>query len=297
MGDTRYVSFSAPATFVGATVTAIVYTTITTTGDIAASATGTGIELTGNVLGYGTELLVPKNISKIHWNFKTNSSRINTINNNYSINLIFEQGFIIFRVRAVGKIIDHPDYEIQGNWSVPDTGTNPSSLSCSSTYIMVEPHQATLNWQYNCVYAEEGKKKEVITYFDGSLRDRQSLTKTNSNNIVLAAESIYDFNGRKAIAILPVPLTTQALSYATNLNVNTAGNKYSWKDFDIDKSDCITSTDSLKSTVGAGNYYSRANANKSGKKAYIPDAFGFPFKAYSTSNLLFYPISQKVSWL
>ena len=58
MGDTRYLSFSAPATFVGATVTAIVYTTITTTGDIAASATGTGIELTGNVLGYGTELLV-----------------------------------------------------------------------------------------------------------------------------------------------------------------------------------------------------------------------------------------------
>ena len=58
MSATHYLSFSAPATFVGATVTAIVYTTITTTGDIAASATGTGIELTGNVLGYGTELLV-----------------------------------------------------------------------------------------------------------------------------------------------------------------------------------------------------------------------------------------------
>ena len=57
MSDTHYLAFSAPATFVGATVTAIVYTTITTTGDIAASATGTGIELTGNVLGYGTELL------------------------------------------------------------------------------------------------------------------------------------------------------------------------------------------------------------------------------------------------
>ena len=57
MTDTHYLSISAPATFIGATVTAIVYTTITTTGDIAASATGTGIELTGNILGYGTELL------------------------------------------------------------------------------------------------------------------------------------------------------------------------------------------------------------------------------------------------
>ena len=57
MSDIHYISFSAPATFVGATVTAIVYTTITATGDIAASATGTGIELTGTLLGYGTELL------------------------------------------------------------------------------------------------------------------------------------------------------------------------------------------------------------------------------------------------
>ena len=57
MTDSNYLTFSAPATFVGATVTAIVYTTIVTTGDITASATGTGIELTGNILGYGTELL------------------------------------------------------------------------------------------------------------------------------------------------------------------------------------------------------------------------------------------------
>ena len=57
MDNTHYISFSAPATFVGATVTAIVYTTITTTGDIAAAATGAGIELSGSILGYGTELI------------------------------------------------------------------------------------------------------------------------------------------------------------------------------------------------------------------------------------------------
>ncbi len=57
MTDINLLSLSTPATFVGATVTAIVYTTITTSGDIAASATGSTIELTGNILGYGTELL------------------------------------------------------------------------------------------------------------------------------------------------------------------------------------------------------------------------------------------------
>lgn len=56
--DTYFFTLSAPGTFVGATVSAIVFTTLTTTGEIAAAATGTGIELTGNILAYGTELTV-----------------------------------------------------------------------------------------------------------------------------------------------------------------------------------------------------------------------------------------------
>jgi len=53
-----FFTLTAPGTFIGATVSAIVFTTLTTTGEIAAAATGTGIELTGNVLAYGTELTV-----------------------------------------------------------------------------------------------------------------------------------------------------------------------------------------------------------------------------------------------
>lgn len=55
--NTHFISFSAPATLAAVTVTAIVYTTITTTGDIAAATTEAGIELSGNILGYGAELL------------------------------------------------------------------------------------------------------------------------------------------------------------------------------------------------------------------------------------------------
>jgi hypothetical protein len=56
--DTYYFTLSAPGAFVGATVSAIVYTTLSTTGEIAASATGTGIELGGNLIAYGTELAI-----------------------------------------------------------------------------------------------------------------------------------------------------------------------------------------------------------------------------------------------
>lgn len=56
--ETYFFTLSAPGTFVGATVSAIVYTTLSTTGEIAAASIGTGIELTGNILAYGTELAI-----------------------------------------------------------------------------------------------------------------------------------------------------------------------------------------------------------------------------------------------
>jgi hypothetical protein len=56
--DTYYLTLSAPGALVGATVSAIVYTTLSTTGEVVASVTGTGIEFGGNLIAYGTELAI-----------------------------------------------------------------------------------------------------------------------------------------------------------------------------------------------------------------------------------------------
>ena len=45
------------SSMVGTTVSSILYSAITATGDITASATQTGIELAGNIIGYGTDLV------------------------------------------------------------------------------------------------------------------------------------------------------------------------------------------------------------------------------------------------
>lgn len=57
MSDVYSVTICAPGTLIGATVSALVYTSLITTGEIAAAVTGTGIELTGNALAYGAELV------------------------------------------------------------------------------------------------------------------------------------------------------------------------------------------------------------------------------------------------
>lgn len=45
------------SSIVSTTVSSILYSAITTTGDITASATQIGIELAGNIIGYGTDFV------------------------------------------------------------------------------------------------------------------------------------------------------------------------------------------------------------------------------------------------
>lgn len=56
--DTYFLTLSAPGTIIGATVSAIVFTTLNTTGEVMATVTSTGIQFTGTILAYGTELSV-----------------------------------------------------------------------------------------------------------------------------------------------------------------------------------------------------------------------------------------------
>jgi hypothetical protein len=51
-------TMSATGTVVGATVSALVYTALSTGGELAATATGTGIELAGAAIGYGADLAI-----------------------------------------------------------------------------------------------------------------------------------------------------------------------------------------------------------------------------------------------
>lgn len=53
-------TMSATGVIVGATVSALVYTTLSTGGDAAAAVTSSGIELAGSVIGYGADLIVGK---------------------------------------------------------------------------------------------------------------------------------------------------------------------------------------------------------------------------------------------
>src|SRR6185312_4766135 len=79
-------------------------------------------------------------------------------------------------------------------------------------------HGRNLNWQASTSFAEEGKRKSVVQYFDGSLRSRQTVTKDNTTDTTIVAETLYDQQGRPEIQVLPAPTLSRIINYTPLLN-------------------------------------------------------------------------------
>lgn len=191
----------------------------------------------------------------------------------YTINLPFDDGKIYYRVRGAGKHGTDYDLRLDGAWG-----------TCASTYTVANL-DANRNWSYNAVYAEDGKRKEVITFFDGSLRQRQAVTINNSDNVAMQTETFYDYEGRPVIQTLPAPDASfgSELKFYTVQSANTTtGYQYKRRDYDRDAlyaTNCTMSAPAAMSeNNGAARYYSPSNNNNAlGYNAAIPDANQYPF--------------------
>jgi photosystem II stability/assembly factor-like uncharacterized protein len=222
----------------------------------------------------------------VAYNFKYNSTRISTTNTFYTLNLLFNKGWIIYRIRAVGYTSGDLNNEVYNVWNLAESGVLSSVNASNKIHISQQTaHENSMNWQYSATYAEEGKRKEVISYFDGSLRNRQTVTKINSNNNTIVGETIYDFQGRPAIQVLPVPVpeatcavgAQNTIHFYPNFNKNENEEAYSRNDFDKDVSTCQIEAAPMSISTGASNYYSTTNANQQQEQGYVPSASGYPF--------------------
>ena len=210
--------------------------------------------------------------------FANNNTRITTAASGSLLNIPYDSGFILFRIRGVQ--IHYPDgVRWEGNWNYQATPSNVTcSGSCPSGVVFFNQHESNLNWQYTVTFAEEGKRNEVITYFDGTQRNRQMVTINNSDNKNIVQENIYDALGRQAVNILPAPTDDSTIHYFRAFNKNKAGEPYTHTDLSYG-TNCATSADSVTNVSGAGRYYSANNPflNTYYYAKYIPAAEGYPF--------------------
>ncbi|PKV51934.1 YD repeat-containing protein [Aquimarina sp. MAR_2010_214] len=225
--------------------------------------------------------LTPSQVKFSTRDFEKNNTRIQTTNSTYSIPLIYSKGYIIYRVRAVGRYQSNVSKYKYGRWSSGATSKTTVS-SWPDVYQLTSDHEKSKNWQFQSSYAEEGKKKEVVSYFDGTLRNRQTVTKINSDDNTIVGEVIYDAQGRVAVEVLPVPTTQKQIGYVRDFNQSTlqAGTPYDYTDFDLNSQNVLdqsTTAKAMATSNGASKYYSAANDSGGDFKDRVPDAEGHPF--------------------
>jgi RHS repeat-associated protein len=190
----------------------------------------------------------------------------------YNHPTFYPAGRIFYRVRAVGYRSTAPGHRIVGAW-----GYGPS--------VTLTNPQSDMTWQAQTVFSEEGKYKKTLTYFDPSLRQRQIQTNLSSNNTTVVGETLYDFEGRAAANMMPVPTNTTQLTYKNNFNtftivdgtgvVNATRTSGIRKKFHYDNGRVENSK--VATTSGAGYYYSASNTMPIVMKDYLPNADGYVY--------------------
>ncbi len=226
--------------------------------------------------------LMPNQIALTEQDFKLNSTRIQTKELKYRIPLVFSKGYLVYRVRPVGRFLDDTKKSYYGTWSSGLAG-NFQNVGNWGTFLEIDADHEVgkKNWQYQASFAEDGKKKEVVSYFDGTLRNRQTVTKTNTNNKAVVGESVYDNQGRVAVEVLPTPIEASGIRYYRDLNKNDNNQVYTHHDFDWDRLNGLICEPILppgmSKSSGASKYYSEQSAPVGNYQDFVPNANKYPF--------------------
>ncbi|MDX2280215.1 MAG: RHS repeat-associated core domain-containing protein [Saprospiraceae bacterium] len=223
--------------------------------------------------------------------FANNATRITTGQSFYDIPLVYPQGRIYWRVRGARY---KNGLRETGTWSTYK-GVSNGTLLVGKEWYWVNQHEPNLNWQMQTVYAEEGKRSQSATYFDGTLRGRQKVAKSDASDVTIASESIYDSLGRAAMVVMPAPVSTgvytggstdlwrHKIQYNASFSAVNGGTNYLPPSFDGNLTGCSSSSSNPAAKMDtvngiAARYYSANNPWRDrplGK--FIPAADGFPF--------------------
>jgi RHS repeat-associated protein len=205
--------------------------------------------------------------------FKNNATRISTTSNEYNIPLLYDgSGSLFFRVRGTQE--DNNGEIIATAWS--------SSYTNGLGRHDFKGHERRLNWQASTTFAEEAKRKSVVQYFDGGLRNRQTVTKDNTSGTTVVAETLYDQQGRPVIQVLPAPTLSKLIAYNPLFNVADINSR----EYDKGIYDTLTSladycaqgAPAMNTVSGTALYYSSANTQKNlSFNQYIPESNGYVF--------------------
>ncbi|MCB9232143.1 MAG: hypothetical protein H6581_10795 [Bacteroidia bacterium] len=237
-------------------------------------------------------------IPNLEYDFQNNATRVRLSENYFRIPLTYEDGYLIYRIRAVGYQGVDRNQPVHSNWTDVQIGGSSGSLQSvqaqANHHWVVSWHEPDLNWQGSMTFAEEGRHSTSVAYFDGTLRQRQAVTQNREEHTAVVGETFYDHQGRPAVQTLPVPAFQPALKYHQNFTLSggIGGGRFSRNDFDLSTNGtCDLVLNPVQGISGPGKYYSdnslseystgyfatTATTEQFRMQQFVPDADGFPF--------------------
>ena len=164
-----------------------------------------------------------------------------------------------------------------GKWGYHNVNEQVANLNIS-TADRFEPDK---NWQCTETFAEDGKHKAVVNFYDGMHRNRQTITHQSTEGVTVAVSSAFDDEGRPVIDFLPAVLPSIDLHYINELNQGTSGTYGPNDIFNVPEEPAQLAND----VSGASAYYSNQNPflndldfrESHAFVSSIPDAQGYPF--------------------
>ncbi|MCJ8290813.1 MAG: hypothetical protein HRT58_14265 [Crocinitomicaceae bacterium] len=245
----------------------------------------------GTVSGGIPDLFGPTEVS---YDFETNASRVRIDTPSYSIPLIYGEGYLLVRYRAVGRIVSNLDVDIDGQWMTTATAYGDANIVdaypsyCQIVVHAIENHK--LNYGASMTFIENGRRNTSINFVDGMMKSRQQISQINSQDELLVGSVIYDHYGRPAIGVMGSPVNETQLGYVEGLNMRNASTPYDKSVFHKDEfmlGECgpkAAPPMDPDASAGSAYYYSSYNENKEGAEAFLPEANGYNFTQVHYAN-------------
>lgn len=224
----------------------------------------------------------------LKYDFYLNSTRVDVTNTYYRLPKIFDKGYFLYRIRAVGKKGANFAERDNGVWNVAESGTVSGLMaSYPNNYLDINTeYQTQMNWSHQVVFAEGSKRTEGISFGDGLGRGRQQIGLNPENGQVLVSNVYYDELGRPAVSDIPTPVSNDFMHHFPDFNradiVGTPSYQYQY--FDLVEGGCPANSRGFSTNFGAGQYYSSSNTAQDGPNAMIPNAESFPFSRVTYMN-------------
>ncbi|WP_343631147.1 RHS repeat-associated core domain-containing protein [Fluviicola sp.] len=228
-------------------------------------------------LGYGTAVLL-LNDPTLNYNYYLNSTRVEVKGNHYTIPKIYDKGFLLYRVRAIGFNGSAYSSRVESNWTSVESGLL-TAHTAANVIDIDNDYDSQMNWSHIATFAEDGKRGDVLNYADGMGRGRQSVSSNKATNQVVINNIYFDEMGRPAVSDLPTPMDMTVFNHQPNFNRadDVSNTTFNYTVFDASVTSCAAVPNAFSTSYGAGKYYSANNPDKDGANAGIPDAEGFPY--------------------